>query len=233
MIATGSEDTTDIPGPSSFTRALIYSLKELARAKRPFTSADLASEIQKAPGFPRTQEPILSSLEDRIPKGLISFYPMGTGKNDNWQSIPDENQASPISPILGCAKRVLTLHFYISDMPSLESIEELGDLFNRGSALEKMGVQNIRWGGLEPHAFYKSVKAFKDGLHRRRKSHNVEMQASSPGSPPPLEPARPGEDAWPQLNLRPPQHQEGQVISTDSMSSAVSLAPSDSAIYSL
>ena len=161
---------------------------------------------------------------------------MGTGKNDKWQSAVGKTQASPVSPILGRAHRVLTLHFYTPDMPSQENIEELGDLMIHGEVLEKMGVKNIRWGGLEPHFIYKYAKVFTDSLHRRRKSQNTETQAASPGnsdsptSPLSLEAVQPDADARPQLNLKPLQHQEERAVSTESMSSAVSLTAPDSAI---
>jgi hypothetical protein len=53
-------DTTQPAGPNSFTRALIWALKEFKKSKKPFfTTGDLHRKIEEAPQFPKTQQPTI------------------------------------------------------------------------------------------------------------------------------------------------------------------------------
>jgi hypothetical protein len=53
---------TKNPGPESFTRALIWALKEL-KAKTFFPTSELLLKIRKAPRFPKDQQPWLQNRE--------------------------------------------------------------------------------------------------------------------------------------------------------------------------
>ena len=213
LIATGPEDTTRAPGPNSFTRALIFSLEALANENRPFTSAQLASKIKNAPGFPQHQEPNLSSPEKGLTKGRILFYPVGTGDGDERNSPAIEDPAPRHASSLDLKSRVLTLHFDLSDIPTRENVEEFADLFNNHLLMWKLGVQSIRWGGLEPNAVWRTVKAFTDSLHRRRilrRQHQdltTQIQALNSVGLPVTHILRPITDVELQLDLDSLKHQ--------------------------
>jgi hypothetical protein len=55
--ATSAEDTTQEPGPNSFTSGLIWALEKLANEDG-FTPSELLQEITQAPGFPCDQYPV-------------------------------------------------------------------------------------------------------------------------------------------------------------------------------
>jgi hypothetical protein len=58
--ACGSNESTAAAGPSSFTRALIWALKELRGKEKPiFSTSELQKKVFEAPNFPRYQIPVL------------------------------------------------------------------------------------------------------------------------------------------------------------------------------
>lgn len=167
LAATGAGRTTDTPGPSSFTSALIYALKNLLEEKTRFTSTDLARKIKdEAPDFPKHQEPILTDRRAGSHVGRICLQPMvkiadSTGPEQHDSMTPESNSA----------KSVLTLHFDLDAVPQKDQIEELGKSLNRVMTEYRLPISRIRWGGWRPSVFTVVVDRLKL-LHRRSRSRN-------------------------------------------------------------
>ena len=69
--AAGPDEVTCLPGPESFTSALIWALEELAKEKEPFMTTELLQKIIMAPRFPPNQRPCLTELGIHFPQHLI------------------------------------------------------------------------------------------------------------------------------------------------------------------
>ncbi|CAL8574966.1 hypothetical protein XPA_000912 [Xanthoria parietina] len=78
----GHDGTTKIPGPESFTTALIFALKELVKEKDEgrFTTDELLRKIKTdAPNFPKDQTPAMSNRDNKHSSaGRIMLHPTPT-----------------------------------------------------------------------------------------------------------------------------------------------------------
>ena len=160
LAATGAEDTTDSPGDTSFTAALIWALKRLVRESWVrFTTTDLLTEILKAPNFPEDQKPVLSKRRENPTNERIMLHPL-----------------RPESPIDGTSSRgprhkrlqqdVVTLKFVFESRPSVEDIHKLGSDLNHVVRNNELHVNRIAWGGIQPREdiVYRVVSNWK-ALH--------------------------------------------------------------------
>lgn len=144
-----SDSFTPVPGDTSFTSALIWALKILVKEKPGgrFTTVDLLNKINDdAPNFPKTQTSVLS---DRLHKngfvGHIVLHPLeGEGP-----SAPKPQKEANRSD---SAKRTVTLGFDFDQKPSLEHIQTFGHELNKLFKQRNLGVNGIRWGGIQPTA---------------------------------------------------------------------------------
>ena len=150
LAATSSYETPG-PGRTSFTSALIFSLKKLAKERGRFTSSDLLRSITKdAPYFPKHQDPVLSKRDGNY-KEFIVIEPLakkGAGSSSPQPLLPT-NQIEHSQP-----QDILTLRVVFENRPTKEMIEALGDHTNHiieklSLSMEDFRVNRIMYGGLQ------------------------------------------------------------------------------------
>ncbi|KAI4164461.1 MAG: hypothetical protein LQ342_001774 [Letrouitia transgressa] len=167
LAASKNQDTTEIPGPSSFTSALIYALKSLSDEKEGgrFTTAELSKRIRTAPEFPKAQIPMLEDREDGPDRsyhdvGRIILHPLE--KAGTPTEIPDEIALAP--------KHVLTLHFEFGGKPPDDNLTVFTSELRNAYEGQNIGLRRVRWGGERATTFARATRWFERGLNKRRES---------------------------------------------------------------
>ena len=164
LAATGAMGSTPVPGEDSFTRALIFALETLVLEKPNgrFTTLDLVSTItERAPHFSNKKDPKLTQRFNH--SGRIMLHPLHTSKLREQAPAPNED-------LLDHMKRhTLTLHFDLSTSMDFRDLEIFGGELNKVFAYNNLGVNNIRWGGMEPVMFAQVANTFKTVIFKRRK----------------------------------------------------------------
>ncbi|KAL8727740.1 MAG: hypothetical protein Q9166_005853 [cf. Caloplaca sp. 2 TL-2023] len=160
---------TKVPGPTSFTRALIFALKTLVKEKNEgrFTTDELLRKIKTdAPHFPKDQTPVMSDREHKKSSaGRIILHPLRPDRA--VQETPKEGCL-----LKGATGYVVTLHFHFGDKPPDDHLETLGRNFNEIFERNTLEVHRVRWGGMRTTMFTRATKRFQDSLHKRRASNN-------------------------------------------------------------
>ncbi|KAL9070497.1 MAG: hypothetical protein Q9161_004793, partial [Pseudevernia consocians] len=181
LAATMELGATPLPGPGSFTSALIYALEALVDEKggSPFTTVEVLNKIKlDAPCFPKHQSPVLFDRERGSLGGRIMLHPLQKEVSDNGQprigasSLDDDrNHHLTVPSTTGAAildpfkRSVLTLHFDFSEKPSSASVETLGRIWGRVSSGRVKDLHRVRWGGIRQPMDARNVKAFQARLH--------------------------------------------------------------------
>ena len=159
LAATGADDITASPGETSFTSALIWALKELAKDKSArFTTVHLLEKIQQAPRFPDDQKPVLSKRRENPGNERIILHPLKLGSpisslNPNGTVVRSTPQQD-----------VVTLKFVFESRPSVEDIRNLGSDLNHVVRSHQLHVNRIMWGGIQPRdndMVFRAVSHFK------------------------------------------------------------------------
>lgn len=156
--------STPVPGDDSFTSALIFALESLVM-ERPggrFTTVELLKKIiQDAPNFPKNQFPILSDRSDKngCSAGRIMLHPLET--EGLSASMPDEE----VSRSELAKGPTLTLHFDFGQKPSKTHIEIFGRGLNKFFEQNTLGVNGVRWGGMQSTAT-KHARRFLERVRR-------------------------------------------------------------------
>jgi len=134
---------TTRPGEKSFTAALIWSLKDLERDRKPFTTQDLQTRIMKAPGFPEKQfVPLLQHDEPRDQRLVLA--PVLTDSN----TIPSSAEiTTPTSNKL--PQNYLDLRFWFAHRPNEGEIQNLASQFIKLIKEENISASRIGWLGLK------------------------------------------------------------------------------------
>ena len=151
LAATSSFETPG-PGTRSFTSALIWALKKLAKDGGRFTSSDLLRLITKdAPHFPRNQHPVLSKPDGNHSEFIViePLAKKGSKSSSPLQALVPTNQAGHLQP-----QDVLTLRYVFETRPSVQMIETLGEHTNHiieklSCSMEDFRVNRIMYGGLQ------------------------------------------------------------------------------------
>src|SRR5271163_3352843 len=147
--AAGAGETTPLPGPKSFTSALIFALKELAgndhssREMQPFSSLDLWDTILQAPEF-KYRDNQLPILIDRMHSSRkLLLEPLLNSEAISGTFDPDQRGEEADT-----AKYCLYLNFLLPSIPTDDEYaiicSRLRDLIRRPEFL----VQQIIWKGL-------------------------------------------------------------------------------------
>ena len=144
LAACGPTGSTKPPGKDSFTSALIYALEKLVdeRPDGRFTTIDLLQVIQyEAPYFPRgEQTAMISDRQKNTSGGRIVLHP-----------LQKEGPITPATPEEGdpAKRHTVTLHLDFRDKPAKANIKDLGEELNRFFELHRLGLNRIRWGGMQ------------------------------------------------------------------------------------
>lgn len=135
---------TRVPGPTSFTSALIWALKALIERKEYFTIQELLQTIvEEAPQFPENQFPYYCERDEHcvdrlvlaaIPEDVEAFYEGDfAAPNDRTAETQDE---------------YLDLRFCFKEKPQEDHIKQLAEELKHLVLYEKIKVHNVRWIGL-------------------------------------------------------------------------------------
>ena len=144
LAACGPTGSTKPPGKDSFTSALIYALEKLVdeRPDGRFTTIDLLQVIQHdAPYFPRDEQTaMISDRQKNTSGGHIVLHP-----------LQKEGPITPTAPEEGdpAKRHTVTLHLDFRDKPAKANIKDLGEELNRFFELHRLGLNRIRWGGMQ------------------------------------------------------------------------------------
>ena len=143
LAACGPTASTRPPGKDSFTSALIHALNKLVE-ERPggrFSTIDLLQVIQDdAPHFPKDQNATISDRQKNTAGGRIVLHPLEE-EGPSSQVPPEEGDPSKLHTV--------TLHLDFSDKPTKVDIENLGFEFNKVFERRRLGLNRIRWGGMQ------------------------------------------------------------------------------------
>jgi hypothetical protein len=139
--AAGAGQTTPMPGPNSFTSALIWGLEELAKECDRFTSSELLEKVSNAPDFgfhgqlPCLAERTLHCVRRLVlePLALEAEVPPSPGQN---------NERADSS------KYCLSLQFLLSRIPADEEYKKLCDGLREIILSPGSLTQQIIWKGL-------------------------------------------------------------------------------------
>ena len=162
----GHDGTTKVPGPESFTTALIFALKRLVKEKDEgrFTTDELLRKIKtEAPKFPKDQTPAISNRDNKhFSAGRIMLHPLRHHK--------PSGVTSDDCPYRRATGSVMTLHFNFGDEPPDEHLKTLGRKLNEIFEKNTLGVHRVDWGGLEGTPFIRAAQKFQKNLMKRRAS---------------------------------------------------------------
>lgn len=164
-----------MPGDKSFTRALIWSLKELAKARSRFTTLELQQKISnEAPNFPRQQfVPLLERAEPSDQRLVLAPLPSATEGSDPDVTLQDNSLAPRI-------KNYVDLRFCYSKTLNEDEIGALANNLKSIIVEEKIGANRIGWirlGHVET-VTRDVVNAFR---HLAQNSSSRRMALTSPG----------------------------------------------------
>ncbi|KAI4142043.1 MAG: hypothetical protein LQ341_003332 [Variospora aurantia] len=165
LAATKGQKTTAVPGPKSFTSALIFALEAL-REQKPkgrFTTDELLRKIKNdAPDFPKDQTPELSDRDHKtLSGGRIMLHPL-------QPDSAEDDKSYETSPSELADRHIVTLHFDFGGNPSGKNLETLGRNFNEIFERNTLGVQRVRWGGVRVSAFARATRRFSAASRRRK-----------------------------------------------------------------
>lgn len=154
-----------MPGPKSFTSALIFALEAL-REQKPkgrFTTDELLRKIKNdAPDFPKDQTPELSDRDHKtLSGGRIMLHPL-------QPDSAEDDKSYETSPSELADRHIVTLHFDFGGNPSGKNLETLGRNFNEIFERNTLGVQRVRWGGVRVSAFARATRRFSAASRRRK-----------------------------------------------------------------
>ena len=170
--------STPVPGKDSFTSALIHALEALVEEKVEgrFTTVELLRKIKHdAPHFPKDQTPVLSDRERNTSAGRIMLHPL---QKEGSKALTPPTEASSQDP---AERQTVTLHFDFDERPENARLERLGlelnDLFERNT----LGVNRVRWGGIQSKrsGYVHAAESFMASLERSRLA-SMRQQAQTP-----------------------------------------------------
>jgi hypothetical protein len=152
LAATGHSTITPVPGPSSFTTALVWALEKLVASKVPFSTTELLNQIgNAAPHFPKKQYPILKERYNSSDRRLMLAPILKDG-----QCVPVEYKP-PAEKQKEFPKEALDLRFYFNKRPCEEEIKrlskELKELLDKGIT----STSKISWVGLRSRDIVKEA----------------------------------------------------------------------------
>ena len=162
---------TRAPGPSSFTAALIWSLKAFAKEDFWFTTLELVQKIREAPHFPSDQLPYLVRLEARSNLPIVLHNLSGIvdgGESSRSSHSPEEQPHSPNTD------EILTLNFVFGQQPMMAEVQALARGLNKLIQEQSLHIKRIEWAGLRvhpevPETWRRAVNAWRKLQSRKRK----------------------------------------------------------------
>lgn len=154
--ATGSDGTTSMPGPDSFTSALIWALSELSSRKGGFTTSQLQQMTLQAPNLPKNQVPVLL---DRSPGSVkrLRLAPLQARSSADARKNAPEDVLFTLSEVGMRSVEAdeepseqwrLNLQILLQDLPTTDAITRIAAGFRNLMTSGDIAVQRIEWKGL-------------------------------------------------------------------------------------
>ena len=168
LAATGAGDTTPCPGPTSFTSALIWALKELKEELGRFTTQQLTEKIKNgAPHFSRDQTPILSKRNNLNSASFIILEEISSGPSTGLVRLRSASAHENGAPV------AMTLRVMWDSRPPISEVERFGRALNETIMVHNFQVSRIMWGGIQSWVKVIMAEALHrlgiSGSHRRHK----------------------------------------------------------------
>ena len=176
LAATKAHEYTRGPGKESFTSALIFALKALRKERERFTTIELLRKINQYKDLPKDQKPVLSDRQESTSTanpGRIMLHPLprsGQPKLAKLEVFPPQDPND---------RHILTLHFDFASRPSEEIVRTLGRQLNQVTEYNTLGVNRIKWGGMQSFA-RTAASGFIKSLQRRRSTQSPTEPRSRP-----------------------------------------------------
>jgi hypothetical protein len=174
--ATTAQGLTRIPGPFSFTSALIWAFCKLS-SKGEFTASQLHAAIMQAPDFPiKSQTPILTEKGEHSLTRLCLAPLLPEGRQSLDEKTSEQTPDDPQSFQFG-----LCLQFTYDSLPSLEDIEDMVKGLKEMQRVQDVKAKDINWKGIHrrneslydiPPKVLEAVAKFKTPIARKRLSQN-------------------------------------------------------------
>ncbi len=171
LAATSYNELAELPGPTSFTSALIWALESLVGEGK-FTTSDLRDKIRQAPKFKKSQDPTLKTRNNRrIERIVLGPIPLETELKE-LENRREEAKGS-------VSQQLLDLHFVFKERPTLKEIDVFADHLSHTIKHHGHKVSRVIWGGLHHwadvestsnvnHLVHKAAQQFQLGVRRRR-----------------------------------------------------------------
>lgn len=176
LAATDAMGSTPIPGPESFTSALIYALEALIKEKEGgrFTTVEVLNKItHHAPYFPKDQFPVLTNREDGSSRGVrIMLSPLHKNGSDIIGEHKIGRHRLKVPGTTGAAsfdQSTLTLHLDFREKPSSVTVASLGRVLNKAFTSDVQGLHRVRWGGIRPSMATRGARTFQTRSQRIRR----------------------------------------------------------------
>ncbi|MCJ1428267.1 hypothetical protein MMC29_006176 [Sticta canariensis] len=151
--ATGPDGLTQLPGPNSFTSALIWALRNLSSREGGFTTSQLLQMILQAPNFPKGQMPVLlergvGSVKRLILAPLKALPPAGTPGDANLAPSEARMNTSTEADEESSEQWRVDLRLLWQDLPTADVIKRLADELSKFMITDDISVRRIEWKGL-------------------------------------------------------------------------------------
>lgn len=173
LAATKEMATTACPGENSFTEALIWALEALVNEKVRFTTSELKKKIKLHAPFPKAQMPVLDNRKDGASAGGIMLHPLKKVQENGLSTTLLSEEIIDLDPF---KRRTVTLHFDFSGEPSLTAVEMLGKEFNTVFERGTLGVNRVRWGGMEQSLAARALGNFRAAGKKRYRRTSLQKR---------------------------------------------------------
>jgi len=141
--ACSAEETTFLPGPDSFTSALIWGLEKLAEEKGAFTNPELFEQILQAPKFPSgRQQPCYNERGIHCPMRLILEPLKETLPETATRALVKSEETAALM------EYCLTLDFLLPSLPNEQDLKKMCDGLKNLIKSKHIVARQILWRGL-------------------------------------------------------------------------------------
>lgn len=153
MGATGPDGWTQVPGPHSFTSALIWALSQLSSREGGFTTSQLLQMILQAPDFPKGQMPVLlergvGSVKRLILAPLKALPPASTPGDANFALSEARMNTSTEADEESSEQWRVDLRLLWQEIPTADVIKRMADELSKFMTTDDISVRRIEWKGL-------------------------------------------------------------------------------------
>ena len=139
-----------------------------------FTTIDLLKVIQhEAPNFPKEEQTVMIyDRQNNTSGGRIVLHPLQK-EGPTTPSAPEESDSAK--------RHTVTLHFDFRDKPAKANIKKIGNEFNKFFESHRLGLNRIRWGGMQNRQTIVARAARRWLLYHKKRERSVSSGNISEG----------------------------------------------------